>query len=43
MKVLETVYFEVPASDVERKDFLTVIKLAAITAVILIIISITII
>ncbi|SMC46234.1 hypothetical protein SAMN04488524_0606 [Pedobacter africanus] len=40
MKVFEEVEFQVPTSDVQRKDFIRVLKIAGITAAVLIIITI---
>lgn len=40
MKVLEEVYFEVPTSDVERKDFKSCFLMAVITAAIITIVII---
>lgn len=37
MKMIETVYFDVPASDVEQKDFVIMFKMIAIVATVLII------
>lgn len=40
MKMFEEIEFQVPTSDVQRKDFIRVLKIAGITAAVLIILII---